>query len=84
MKDKRFRSLLFYAFLFKYNDNKKISIFIKQFNKFENLNIENKMDLRIKNLFLGKFEDIPEQNSTLIRLFLSSTTSGTYLTFLYL
>ena len=41
--------------------------------------IENKMNLRIKNLFLGKFEDIPEQNSTLIRLFLSSTTSGTYL-----
>ena len=40
--------------------------------------MENKIDLRIKNLFRGKFEDIPEQNSTLIRLFLSSTTTGVY------
>ena len=37
------------------------------------------MDLRILNLMVGNFEDIPEQNSGLIRLFLSSTTSGTYL-----
>jgi hypothetical protein len=35
--------------------------------------MENKI---IKNVFMGHFEDIPEQNSSLIRLFLSSTTSG--------
>ena len=40
-------------------------------------NMENEIDL-IKNLFRGKLKDIPEQNSTLIRLFLSSTTSGMY------
>ena len=40
--------------------------------------MDNKMNLTIKNLFRGKFEDTPQQNSTLIRLFLSSTTSGVY------
>ena len=40
--------------------------------------MENKKDL-IKNLFLGNFNDTPEQNSTLVRLFLSSTTSGLYI-----
>jgi hypothetical protein len=39
--------------------------------------MENEIDL-VKNLFRGKFEEIPEENSTLVRLFLSSTTSGTY------
>ena len=40
--------------------------------------MENNVELRIQNLMLGNFEDIPEQNSSLVRLFLSSTTSGTY------
>ena len=40
--------------------------------------MENKIGL-VKNLFRGKFEDIPKENSTLVRLFLSSTFSGVYL-----
>ena len=57
-----------------FNDHK-----IKRFRLYLTIyNMENKIDLRIKNLFRGKFEDIPEQNSTLIRLFLSSTTTGVY------
>jgi hypothetical protein len=35
-----------------------------------------KIDSSIQNLLMGRFENIPEQNSSLIRLFLSSTTSG--------
>ena len=35
-------------------------------------------DSTLQNLFIGKFEHIPEQNSSLIRLFLSSTTSGEF------
>jgi hypothetical protein len=33
---------------------------------------------KIENVFKGKFEDTPEQNSSLVRLFLSSTTSGEF------
>ena len=36
------------------------------------------IDLKIQNLMMGNFEDIPEQNSSLVRLFLSSTTIGMY------
>ena len=36
----------------------------------------NVIDSRIQNIFMGNFEHIPEQNTSLIRLFLSSTTSG--------
>ncbi len=38
----------------------------------------NNNDSRIQNVFMGKFEHIPEHNSSLIRLFLSSTTSGEF------
>ena len=37
-------------------------------------NIESK----IRDLFSGKFREIPEQNSSLVRLFISSTNSGMY------
>ena len=40
--------------------------------------MENEKDL-IKNLFRGNFKDTPEQNSTSVRLFLSSQTSGLYI-----
>ncbi len=42
----------------------------------------NEFDAKIKNVFKGKFEHIPEHNSSLIRLFLSSTTSGEFLNLL--
>jgi hypothetical protein len=44
--------------------------------------MENEIDSRIKNVFVGKFEDTTEQNSLLVRLFLSSTTSGEFLNIL--
>ena len=40
--------------------------------------MENKLDLRIQILFSGNLEDIPEQNTALIRLFLSTTTKDVY------
>ena len=39
----------------------------------------NEIDSKILNIFKGSLEHIPEQNSSLIRLFLSSTTSGEFL-----
>ena len=42
----------------------------------------NEIDLRIQNVFRGRFERIPQHNSSLIRLFLSSTTSGEFLNIL--
>ena len=42
----------------------------------------NQNDSRILKLFKGSFEHIPVQNSSLIRLFLSSTTSGEFLNIL--